>query len=232
MIGTLQTNASGGLNVWIHPIEGHTYTIGVDTSAGIRGGDNSAAEVVDVETCEQVAEWHGLYAPTLWGYSCSRLGAYYNMAWLAFETHPSPHGLTAHLAAERYQYPKLWIQERLNVIDGGIERRKGWRRAANDTQQLLNRARDSLREGCPIHSSRLISELMAIQIQDGELESAQHDDCVIAYSIALSVRDACYQRGLVDKKPLEALDLSDLYWREKKKGRQPLSEEHAYDGSY
>ena len=228
----LAQNTSGGLNIWIQPIEGHTYSIGVDTSSGTRGGDFSAAEVVDVETCEQVAEWHGLYAPTLWGYSCSRLAWYYNTAWLAFETHPSPHGLAAHLAAERYHYPKVWIQERKNVFDGRLETKKGWRRMANDTPQLFNRARDALREGCQIHSSRLIKELLAMQLDDGELVSSEHDDCIVAYCIALCVRDDCYKKGLVAAKPVELGDLSDMYWKSKREKTKIQQEEVVYDGSY
>jgi len=211
--GTLLQGANGGLRIWKHPEPGRLYVIGSDTSAGVRDGDYSAAEVLDAETSEQVAEYHGLYQPTYWGYRCARLANYYNDAWLAFETQPSPHGLTAYEAAANYGCTSLWVQRRYDALEGKYITRKGWVRSQGTTMHLIHRGRDALVEGTVIRSEKLLEEMQALRLEDGKPKSSLHDDLLIAYCIALFVRDDAWHKGAVTVDRRAPADEADAYWQ-------------------
>lgn len=214
--GTWVDDEYGPLILWERPVPGYQYAVGVDTSSGIRASarenDPSAACVIELRSCRQVAEMHGYVDPTRWGFLCARLGWFYNVAPVAIETHPSPHGLTAYNAAERYGYPKLWAQEKEGTIERGMSTRKGWQRSAHSTLDLYNRIREALLEQCPIRSPALIDELSAVRLENGKPVSTLHDDRIIAYAIALKVRDAAYLRGEVETPKEPVRDLAQLWW--------------------
>ena len=50
---------------WTAPELNHAYVMGVDTAEGLAHGDYSVIQVLDVNTGEQVAIWHGHIAPDL-----------------------------------------------------------------------------------------------------------------------------------------------------------------------
>ena len=238
MIGTLLANRFGGLSVWSMPIQGRQYAVGVDCGSGVRNaktksitkeGDPSAACVIDMETCEQVAEWEAYIIPQLWGFAVARLAAFYNEAPLAIETQPSQHGINAYDAAARYPYTNLWCQQRINLRDGSFSERKGWARAAYSTEVLFNRVREALHVGCPVRSERLLDQLSACYQEEVKVKSSLHDDCIVAYAIALCVRDQAYIRG--DLKPKEAPieDIGDLYWRRELVEDTPLASRHTHE---
>ncbi len=217
MRGELVLNPYGALSIWERPSPGLQYVIGADTSSGIREsvkeGDPSAACVIEMRTCRQVAEMHGYMDPTLWGWAACRLGWLYNGAWLAIETMPSQHGLTAYLAAERYGYERLFRQKRQETVKHRFVERRGWTRPAGSAGTLWNRIRDALREGCPIRSQRLLDELAALRYEEGKFVSDQHDDAAVAYGIALLARDQLFAEGEVVEPVKPIHDLADLYWK-------------------
>ena len=218
----LEANPHGGLSIWSPPIKGRQYAVGVDTSSGIRNaktknidkeGDPSAACVIDMETCEQVAEWEGYVIPVLWGFAVARLARYYNDAPLAIETQPSPHGLAAYNAAERYGYANLWISQKVDLMTGGVSERKGWTRAQGSTEHLFNRVREALHAEYLIRSERLLDQMAACFQAEAKIKSTDHDDCLVAYGIALMVRDQAYIQGQVKPQLPPPRDLAEAYWR-------------------
>lgn len=215
--GHLVENPFGALSIWEPPVPGLMYSVGVDTSSGVKEsvkeGDPSAAVVVEMRTCRQVAEMHGYMDPTHWGFAVARLAGHYNMAPLAIETSPSPHGLAAYIAAERYPYPNLWMQQRLEQVNGRTLERRGWTRNAGTTMHLFNRIREALQEGCIIRSARLLDELSAVRLEEGKPKSTEHDDCIVAYGIALMVRDQSFMLGEIKKAEPAIRDLADAHWR-------------------
>ena len=217
MRGHRTHNPWGGLAIYEEPRPGAFYVLGVDTSSGIREsikeGDSSSACVIEVFSCRQVAEWHGFYDPTRWGMMVARLGWLYNSAWLGIETHPSAHGLTAFNACERYGYANLAMQERQDVITKAWSTRRGWTRTVGSTIVLLNRIRTALHEQCIIRSEGLIDELSAIRLEGDKIESSEHDDRVIAYGIALEVRDHVLKKGEIKPEAVRAESIEDIYWQ-------------------
>lgn len=214
--GELIESAFGNLTIFEHPEKGAQYTVGVDTSSGLRAskdnGDPSAAEVLEMRTCRQVAEMHGFMEPVQWGYAVSRLAGFYNLAPLAIETHPSQHGLAAFVAAERYGYPKLYMQRKLDSRLGIMTERRGWVRNPASTFALHDRIREALKDGVLIRSARLLDELGAIRYEEAKFRSDGHDDCIIAYGIALHLRDQAFRLGLVKPEEKGPMDVADHYW--------------------
>jgi len=214
--GELQEAAYGDLTIYEHPQPDLQYAVAVDTSSGLRTskdrGDPSCAQVIEMRTCRQVAEMHGYREPTQWGYASARLAGYYNLAPLAIETHPSQHGLAAFIAAERYGYPKLYMQRRVESKTGAISERRGWVRSAGSTYAMHDRIREALSEGCIIRSQRLLDELSAMRYEDGKFVSDDHDDTIIAYGIALLLRDQAFRLGIVKPEEKRPLDVADQFW--------------------
>lgn len=227
--GRLVEDSNGGLQIWRMPEKGRTYSIGVDTAEGVRGGDYSVAEVLDMETMEQCAVWHCQMRPSAWGYACARLGAFYNLAPIAFETHPSPYGLAAFDACERYGYEKLWMQRSYDELEQRWSLKKGWRRSAGSTSVLMDRVREALVDGVAIHEEALLDECAACKLNldpgkadgakfgqiTGSIRRGEHDDRIIAYGIALLVRDDAWAKGEVTVAPRRIEDLADAYWQKR-----------------
>lgn len=225
--GELIANAYGDLSVWEWPTAGLQYAVGVDTSSGIREsvreGDPSCACVIEMRTCRQVAEMHAYKDPTMWGWACARLAWLYNEAPLAIETQPSQHGLAAYIAAERYPYPNMWAQSRRESRDGRLVERRGWVRPAGSTGDLFNRIRDAMRENAPIRSVRLLDELSAMRYEEGKFKTDEHDDCILAYGIALMIRDQAFADGEIKAPVARAEDVSDIYWQRELAEATPLA---------
>lgn len=228
-------NPFGLLSIWELPVPGMQYAVGVDTSSGVKEGagegDPSAACVIEMRTCRQVAEMHGYVDPTHWGFSVARLAGFFNMAPLAIETMPSPHGLAAFIAAERYPYPNLWRQQRLDLGSGKMVERRGWQRSAGTTMHLFNRIREALHEGCIIRSTRLLDEASAVRLEEGKPQSNEHDDCLIAYGIALAVRDQCFLTGEAKKEPPRRPTLEEAFWNRQSEGEPSGQEVPQLQGS-
>lgn len=223
--GELLETPYGSLSIWEWPIEGYQYAVGVDTSSGIREsvkeGDPSAACVIEMRTCRQVAEMHGYQEPTLWGWACARLAWFYNTAALAIETQPSQHGLAAYNAADRYGYPALWMQSRLEPINGRLVERKGWTRAQGSTGLMFNRIKEALYEGNPIRSLGLLDELAELRYEEGKFKTDGHDDRVIAYGLCLMMRDQAFQKGEIKEPTPKARSIEDLYWQREEEAGTP-----------
>ena len=54
------------LGVWVHPNPQHGYVMGVDTAEGLGHGDYSCVHVLDLNTGELVAAWHGTFRLMPW----------------------------------------------------------------------------------------------------------------------------------------------------------------------
>lgn len=76
--------ADGSHWIWKYPDRTHTYVVAVDVARG-DGGDDSAIEVIDVSTMEQVAEYIGQIPPRALGRMAMTIATEYNNALLVIE---------------------------------------------------------------------------------------------------------------------------------------------------
>ena len=214
----------GGLRVWVPPQETHRYVIGSDSAEGVSGGDYSVATVLEVDSCEQVAEYRGHYEPHEWGAICCMLAHLYNRALLAFETGCSAHGLAAAKYARLWGYPNLYLQTAINTTDRRRTKKLGWATTEKTKPLLTEKIRTAIQEKCTIRSETLIAELLTAYFDEsGKIKYRGHDDCAMSYGIALYVRDDALSQGMsrvTERKPRTQTEKMWADWEAETTGRR------------
>ncbi|MBF0344208.1 MAG: hypothetical protein HQL06_08250 [Nitrospirae bacterium] len=179
----------GSLRVWEEADKNRHYLISADVSEGLEGGDYSCAEVIERSTSKQVAEWHGLIEPDLFGLLLTHLGKRYNMAWLIPER--NNHGLTTITKIVELNYPRIYTEM---VLTPPIKPRKrlGWLSTRTNKELIINNLIAEIRDDSHgIVSRELFEEMMTfVKTQSGQYtaENGMHDDRVMAIAIGKFVR--------------------------------------------
>ena len=76
----------GEFAVWEEPNPEHVYVVGADVAEGLAHGDYSSAHVINANTLEVVAHWHGHIEPDLYGDLLPRLAIGITALCLAWRT--------------------------------------------------------------------------------------------------------------------------------------------------
>lgn len=203
----------GHLTVWDKPRPGHSYAIGGDTASGSRDGDYCAAEVIDCETCTQVAELHTKLDPIPFGHQCALLAWHYNEAFLGFEVYPAVHGLAAQNAAIGLGYRKLYREMSFDRVENKRSERIGWRTDGRTKPLMVDRVRLALLDKYKIQSAKLLREIRGMKFDDSRrVYTNTHDDLHDAFAIALMVRDSAYRLGQVDLPADKPRSWTQLHW--------------------
>lgn len=185
-------DAHGWLTVFAHPQSGRKYAVGGDVAEGLEKGDFSCGQVIDRETFEQVAIWHGHIDPDLLGSELRRLAQWYNQAWLGVEV--NNHGLTTNKTIARLGYNRLLHrQNTMEEEDREIEPtdRLGWRTDVRTRPVMLDDLARAIREGTiKLNDAETVQECLTfVRNEKGKPEAQEgcHDDRVMALAIALQV---------------------------------------------
>lgn len=178
-----------------HPARDKRYLIGADVGGGV-GQDRSIAQVFELKTLEQVAEyWSDKESPDEFGETLAQLGETYNNAYITVEA--NNYGITTldHLTMMDSENNPRYPAELVYSED------KGQARGANEPQQLtslgfrtthiskpwlVGKLRSSLATEMVIHSRELKGELSTFIEKDGgklEAEDGCFDDRVIATAL-------------------------------------------------
>lgn len=189
----LELNTQGRFIVFKDKKPNGNYLIGADVAEGLETGDYSCAQIIERETCEQVAMWHGHCSPEEFGRILYSLGVYYNYGWLAPERNFHGFGVVNQLRSNRYRrlYYDYDVPQQILKRQKVGERKFGWetnRRTRpiliQDLAQFLNE------EHLKINDAQTIEELFTfIYDKDGNTGAMGgcHDDRVIALGIALQL---------------------------------------------
>lgn len=170
------------------------YLISADVAEGLERGDYSVAEVIDRETGQIVAEWHGHIENMEFGNVLVALGHHYNNAILAPETGVSKDGVAAIIQIVRIRkYPtKLIHQSRHahNSTDDDYRdplKRFGWETTSITRPTIINNFASMLvKKEIPNLSEEQVEESYSfIRNANGrcEAEGGSHDDRVMAMCI-------------------------------------------------
>lgn len=216
--GVVEDDKNGELWIWKEPEFGRQYVIGVDTAAGVKGGDPCVMSVVDVMTRELVAEWYGWEPPHFFGEQICRLSDLYR-ADVAIETHPSQHGLAAYNAAESAGCRRLFVQQRIESRDEGWQVRKGWAMSQQAKAVILDFVAQSLRDNVAIPSQRLLQELLDAQLDDKEkISRYSRNDLIMAYGLSLAIADKARTERRTSPEPqkLPPTGSDEEFWRQRK----------------
>jgi hypothetical protein len=181
MTPPVELRRNGELDIWLPPIRGKEYLVAVDPAGGGSEGDYSAAQVVELDTGLQCAEFAGHVGGLELARLVTALAAEYNQAWLVVERNNHGSGVLA-LAETVCEYKRIYRQ-------GG---QAGWLTTSMSRPAALGRLDAGLvdRPEC-FQSRRLLGECRSfVRLPDGGsgARPGTHDDRVMAMAIALGAR--------------------------------------------
>jgi hypothetical protein len=184
----VEQRRNGELEIWLPPIRGKQYLIAVDPAGGGSTGDYSAAEVIELETGLQCAEFAGHAGGLELANLVTALGAEYNHAWLVIERNNHGSGVLA-LAETVCKYARIYRQMG----------QPGWLTTSLSRPAVLGRLNAALVEQpeC-FQSRRLLGECRSFVRLAGGGTGARpgtHDDRVMAMAIALGARAEMLQKN-------------------------------------
>ena len=173
--------SNGEMEIWLPPVKGKEYLVAVDPAGGGSEGDYSAAQVLEIETGLQCAE----FASHTGGLELARfitdLATEYNGAWLVVERNNHGSGVLA-LAETACKYARIYRQ-------GG---QAGWLTTSVSRPAMIGRLDAALvEEPERFQSRRLLAECRSfVRLPNSSMgaHAGTHDDLVIAMAIGLAAR--------------------------------------------
>ena len=177
----VETRHNGAMEIWLPPVKGKEYLVAVDPAGGGSEGDYSAAQVLEMETGLQCAEFAGHVGGLELARLVTDLATEYSGAWLVVERNNHGSGVLA-LAETACKYARVYIQ-------GG---QAGWLTTSVSRPAMIGRLDAALvEEPERFQSRRLLAECRSFVRQPNGSSGAQagtHDDLVMAMAIGLAAR--------------------------------------------
>ncbi len=177
----VELRRNGSLAIWLPPLPGKNYLVAVDPAGGGSDGDYSAAQVIDMETGLQCAEFAAHVGGAELVELIANLATEYNRAWLVVERNNHGHGILALLGINR-KYDRIYAQ------NGQL----GWLTTSVSRPAVVARFDAALVDSPECFQSRaLLAECRTfIRMRDGTTGArpGTHDDRVMAMAIALAAR--------------------------------------------
>jgi hypothetical protein len=171
----------GELLTWYPAVAGREYLVTVDPAGGGSEGDFAAMQVVDLATGLQCAEFRGKTGLLEVAEKAAGLAREYNGALLAVERNNHGAGVLAYLHSV-CRYGRLYQQEGQD----------GWLTSTLTRPRMLSQMARVLTEQPEVWmSARLLGELKTfVRDSKGHTGAAagQHDDCVMAMGMAMTIR--------------------------------------------
>ena len=184
---TLEPNAQGPLAVWGMPRDDRRYMVSADVAEGLPDGAWSVADVLDVATWEQVAQWRGHVSPTAFGDVLGDLGAFYNWAQVAPEV--NNHGIATCARLSDEGYPKLYTREDSRRQKAGTD--YGWLTTRQSKIMMVNQLGQAIRDlTVKVNSADTIEELKSfVHTEGGDMEAqgGSFSDCVMSLAIGVAL---------------------------------------------
>jgi hypothetical protein len=181
MAPPVEVRLNGELEVWLPPLKGKEYLVAVDPAGGGSEGDYSAAQVLEMETGLQCAEFAGHVGGLELARLVTALATEYNRAWLVVERNNHGSGVLA-LIESVCGYGKIYQQ-------GG---QAGWLTTSMSRPAALGRLDAGLVEQPErFQSRRLLAECRSfVRMPNGGsgARPGTHDDRVMAMAIGLGAR--------------------------------------------
>ena len=184
----IEVRKNGELEIWLPPLKGKQYLVAVDPAGGGSEGDYSAAEVLELETGLQCAEFAGHVGGLELARLLTGLAAEYNQAWLVVERNNHGSGILA-LIESVCGYKKVYQQKD----------QAGWLTTVMSRPAALGRLGAALVEQPECFQSRkLLAECRSFVRRPNGGSGARpgtHDDRVMAMAIGLGAREELVGRS-------------------------------------
>ena len=185
--------------VWRDPNPQHGYVLGVDTSEGLSHGDYSCVQVLDLNTGEQAAIWHGHIPPDELAEEVLSIGLWYRDALCCVES--NNHGLTTLTVLRQLGYPNLFRKRSLNQATTRVSQEFGWRTTRTSKPLLIDDLGMALRAGeLKLFDRFTLAELRTYTRNErGTMSGSPHDDRVMALALANEMRQYAFMPEFVAK---------------------------------
>lgn len=154
------------------------YVIGADPAEGNPGSDESACDVLDLETGEQVASLAGLFEPAIFGAHLNALAAYYNGAGVLVERNNHGHAVI------------LWMNENPGAaLINGLDDKPGWLETERSKVMAYDTAADYFRNGnASVHALETFAQLASVEGATLRAPEGEHDDRAMCHVLAQVAR--------------------------------------------
>lgn len=184
--------------VWTWPVPGRDYVIVADTSGG-HGADYSAASVIDIDSWDEVASYHGKVEPGVLATQLQMAGYLWHgpgaPALLVPELNNHGQGVVALL--REWRYPRLYRTEALEREGKTVVVTYGWQTSEKSRHLAVSSLQRGLRErSLGIRDAAAIAEMrrfiwVVINEATGtgryQADEGAHDDRVVKWAIAAAV---------------------------------------------
>lgn len=189
----------GKLLVWKDYQEGHRYSIGADCATG-GGLDNSCAQVFDLTSGEQAAEFRGKLPEDNFAAILAQLGYRYGTAVICPELNSTAGGAVIMSLNKEQKYKRVYTGE-----DG----KYGWNTNVRTRNLMIAELESNLyADSWKIYSQRMIDELKTfIVTKTGKVEHDvnSHDDTIFAWLIATAPEVVRQAARATPKQPASVL---------------------------
>lgn len=174
-----------GLFIWENPKMGHRYTMGVDVSEGI-GGDESAIDIIDVTTGEQVFHLSGQLTVPLLAEKVEEYAKRYNDAYIIPEA--NNHGFSL-IYLLRDRHLDIYKREKFDGPHVKRVQRLGWLTTKRTKPLMIQGLISALYEDdIKINHKKTIAQMKTFitDAEDGTMKAApgKKDDCVMSLALA------------------------------------------------
>lgn len=181
---------NGAMEIWLPPVPGKEYLVAVDPAGGGSEGDYSAAQVLEMRTGLQCAEFAGHMSGLELARLVTGLACEYNRAWLVVERNNHGSGVLAHVEGT-CGYERVFRQAG----------QAGWLTNSVSRPAMLGRLDAALveRPDC-FMSRRLLGECRSfVRLANGHsgARAGTHDDRVMAIAIGLAARAEMLDSGKI-----------------------------------
>lgn len=168
------------------------YFVAGDPSETV-SGDPACIQVINRQTNEQVAVWHGRIDPMAFADVMMRVGKFYNNAMLCPEIEGGGQATVARILT--CNYPNVWMHRWADKAPGKVSVSYGWSTNYNRKMWAIGMLqRLIVDKSLTIHDSHTFSQFLAyVQREDGSLGNGTgntHDDAVMAMAIAVTASGA------------------------------------------
>jgi len=201
-------NTAGSLEIFAHPIPGHRYIVGGDTSEGLAHGDAQVGYVIDQTTEECVAVYSSQVPPDEYAIDMYNLGKYYNWALLGIESNKD--GLWVNDCLDKMGYVNLYYRRAFDNITKQETKFFGWKTMSSNRYFMLAALKAVFlrkNEGFPLALLEEMTTFVRNVKGKAEAIAGKHDDKIMAASIAYSILQ---EKGVLKIETTESQDNSHM----------------------
>ena len=168
---------SGAVRVYELPRHGREYIVGVDVALGNPNSDDSVSVVLERASLRQVAVLCGKHEPGVIAHYAAKIAGWYNRAWINVER--NNHGITTVAELRKLRDPSPRVL-------AGRDNKLGWWTDRLGKSMMYDAVAESLRCGsCTIRDKQTLDQLTSLEIGTLEAPEGDHDDCAVAFGLAL-----------------------------------------------